>query len=211
MMVIVIRIPPIFAAFGKLDFLILENASELKTGLMAAAILRYCLHHYSILIWRCQPPLRQNFCQHIIFCILYLFTLFYWRSHSSELKKYQILIVGTGLSLLTGISYFTGYLNMPTIIIFGLIVAIYTFFQFIMDKWQSKSSEYILISNIMVFSPVIIFMSIFGIQQQGMSLQQYSIAQIYAIFVIIPETVIFYILSKKIKNNNKLFFYQFLV
>ena len=212
MMVIVSWIGPIFAAFMvPLIYYLGKRIWDWKTGLMAAAF--FTVLPGTFIIQSSFGNVDHHYIETFLstlFCILYLFTLFYWRSHSSELKKYQILIVGTGLSLLTGISYFTGYLNMPTIIIFGLIVAIYTFFQFIMDKWQSKSSEYILISNIMVFSPVIIFMSIFGIQQQGMSLQQYSIAQIYAIFVIIAETVIFYILSKKIKNNNKLFFLSIL-
>lgn len=140
-----------------------------------------------------------------IFCLLYITTITYWVKHSQDLKNHRILISGTILSLSTGMVYFIGYLNMPTIILFGLMVALYTIIQFSVDKIRNKRSEYLIITNLIVYSPVIILMLIFGVQSEGLSLQQYSVAQILAISAIIIETILVYILSEKFQNNNKLY------
>jgi len=200
-------IGPIFAAFMvPLLYFLGKRIWDWKMGLVSAGLITALSGLYFIYssFGNVDHHILETFFS-TLFCFLYLFSLFYWRIHPFELKKYLILITGIGLTFLTGIVYFIGYLNMPTMILFGFIIAIYTFFQFILDYMRNRSSEYLFITNLVIFLPVILLMSIFGVQQSGMSFQQYSIGQILAITAIITGTTILYIVSNKIKSNKKLF------
>ncbi|MEI6293771.1 MAG: STT3 domain-containing protein, partial [Methanomicrobiales archaeon] len=207
MMIAASWIAPIVAAcMIPVIYFLGKHLWDWKTGLVSAGLITCIsgLYFYYSSFGTVDHHILETFFS-TLFCLLYLLTLFYWKKKSSKLKKYPILIEGIVLSLLTGIVYFIGYLNMPTILLFGLIVAIYTLFQFILDYFKNERSDYLLITNLAVFLPVILFMAILGVQQPGMSLQQYSIAQLYAIAAIIAGTVVLYILSNKIKSNFKLF------
>jgi|WetSurMetagenome_2_1015567.scaffolds.fasta_scaffold35187_1 dolichyl-phosphooligosaccharide-protein glycotransferase len=207
MMVTVSWIGPIFASFMvPLLYFLGKHLWDWKTGLLSAAFITclsglYFTYSYFGIV---DHHILETFTS-TIFCLFYLFTLFYWKKHSTEFNKSAVLIPGAGLSILTGLLYFIGYLNIPTIILFGLIIAIYTFFQFILDNWKNKNSGYLFITNLGIFCPVIILMSVFGVHQPGLSFQQYSIAQIFAIAVIIAETILLYFLSRKMQNNIKTF------
>jgi len=138
-----------------------------------------------------------------LFCLMYLLTLMYCKKNSPCVQNRRVLIMFSGLSVITALVFFTGFLNMPTMMLFGLIVAIFTFFQFILDTWENKNELGLILTNIAVFSPVVIFMVIFGIKQPGFSPQQYSISQLLFILLIIGETFVLYILSKQfIRNKN---------
>jgi dolichyl-phosphooligosaccharide-protein glycotransferase len=207
MMVTVSWIGPLFASFMvPLLYLLGKRIWDWKIGIVSAGLISILSGIYFIesVFGNVDHHFLETFTS-TLFCLFYLYTLFYWKTHSSELKKFPILIAGTGFSIFTGILYFIGYLNMPTIILFGFIIAIYTLFQFILDNMNSKRSEYLLFTNIIIFFPVIFLMLIFGIQQPGVSFEQYSIAQIYAISGIIVETILFYYLSYKMKTDKKLF------
>ena len=198
---------PLFAALMvPLLYVLGKRIGDWKTGLVAAGLITGLSGLYFVYssFGNVDHHILETFFS-TLFCFLYLFTLFYWKSHVNELKKYQVLITGFGLSLITGIVYFIGYLNMPTMVLFGLIVAIFTFFQSIIDNRAKRTSELLLITNLGIFLPVILFMLIFGVKQPWVSFQQYSIAQVFAISAIIAETVLLFILSKKLQNNGRLF------
>jgi dolichyl-diphosphooligosaccharide--protein glycosyltransferase len=198
---------PLFAALMvPVLYFLGKHIWDRKAGLVSAGLITCLsgLYFYYSSFGSVDHHILETFFS-TLFCLLYLFTLFYWKKNSSELKQLPTLLVGAGISILTGIVYFIGYLNMPTILLFGFIVAIYTLFQCILDNITKGSSEYLVITNLVIFLPVILLMAIFGVQQPGMSFQQYSIAQLYAIAAIIAGTVVLYILSNKTNNNSKLF------
>ena len=198
---------PLFAALMvPLLYVLGKRIGDWKTGLVAAGLITGLSGLYFVYssFGNVDHHILETFFS-TLFCVLYLFTLFYWKEHVSELKKYPVLITGFGLSLITGIVYFIGYLNMPTMVLFGLIVAIFTFFQSIIDSRAKRTSEFLLITNLGIFLPVILFMLIFGVKQPWVSFQQYSIAQVFAISAIIAETVLLFILSKKLQYNSRLF------
>jgi len=206
MMVIASWIGPVFAALMvPVVYFLGKQIQDWKTGLVAAGLIA-CLSGlffvYSA-FGNVDHHILETFFS-TLFCFLYLFTLKYWLSPADESKKHSTLITGFGLCLLAGVVYFMGYLNIPTIILFGLIVAIFTFVIFFLDRLAKRSSYSILITNLGVFLPVILFMLIFGVKQPGLSFQQYSIAQVFAISAIIAETVILFVLSEKIRDT-KLF------
>ncbi len=137
------------------------------------------------------------------FCLMYLFTLLYCYKNSPGGQDLRVSLVFLLFSLSTAVLYFAGFLNMPTMILFALIVAIYSFIQFIFDTLRNTPSRYLLLTNLAVFSPVVIFMLIFGVKQPGFSLQQYSIAPIIAVIFIIGETFVMYFLSTRLNQNKK--------
>jgi dolichyl-phosphooligosaccharide-protein glycotransferase len=139
------------------------------------------------------------------FCLMYIYTIINYRKKLPELNISRSSIYLLSLSLLTGLIYFIGYLNIPTIILFGLIVSVYTFFQFIWDAVNNKPTKYLLFTNIGVFIPVIVLMLLFGVKQPGLSFQQYGLGQIFAMTAVVIETILLYILSKHLGSNKKLF------
>ncbi|MCX6701501.1 MAG: oligosaccharyl transferase, archaeosortase A system-associated, partial [Methanomicrobiales archaeon] len=190
---------PLLYVFGK-------RIGDWKTGIVAAGLITVLSGLYFVYssFGNVDHHVLETFFS-TLFCFLYLLSLFYWKEHVSELKKYSVLITGFGLSLVTGIVYFMGYLNMPTMVLFGLIVAIFTFFQGIINNRAKRTSELLLITNLGIFLPVILLMLIFGVKQSWVSFQQYSLAQVFAIFAIIAETVFLFILSKKLQHNSRFF------
>jgi dolichyl-diphosphooligosaccharide--protein glycosyltransferase len=123
------------------------------------------------------------------------------RNHSREFKIQRTLLVFLVLSFLTALVYFAGYLNMPTMILFGLIVAIYTFFQFIRDGLANNQDNSLLFTNLGIFSILVIFLVIFGVRKDGFTLQQYSAGHILAIMFIIGETLVMYGLLRYLNRN----------
>ena len=140
-----------------------------------------------------------------LFCLMYLLTLMYCKKNFPCVQNRRVLITFSGLSVITALTYFAGFLNMPTMLLFGLIVAIYTLLQFIWDTLQNKLSKSLALTNIAVFTPIILFIVIFGIKQPGFSPQQYSISQLLFILLIIGETLVLYFLSKELSGNKKLY------
>jgi dolichyl-phosphooligosaccharide-protein glycotransferase len=138
-----------------------------------------------------------------LFCLLYLLTLLFCNENSPSVKNQRTLIIFFIFSMITACVYFAGFLNMPTMLLFGLIVAIYTLLQFSWDTLQNKLNNNLVLTNIAVFSPVFFLMVIFGIKQPGFSPQQYSISQLLFILLIIGETLVLYILSKRFSGNKK--------
>jgi len=141
-----------------------------------------------------------------LFCLMYMVSLKYGKQHPPCFTFQRIPLVFLGLSLLTALTYFAGFLNMPTMILFGSIVALYTFFQFIRDRAANILDTRLLLTNIVIFSMLLVFMAIFGIQRAGFSLQQYSSAHIFAILFIIGGTLVMYALSKWLNQNRGIYF-----
>ncbi len=140
-----------------------------------------------------------------LFCLMYILTLKFCKNHAHELMTQRTLVIFVVLSLLTALVYFCGYLNMPTMILFGLIVAIYTFFEFIRDALANKPGNNLLFTNIGIFSFLVLFLVLFGVKAEGLSLQQYSAGHIFAILFIIGETLVMYALLRYLNRNKGAF------
>jgi dolichyl-phosphooligosaccharide-protein glycotransferase len=207
MMYVVSWIGPIFAALlvpvmyytGKL-------LRDWKTGLLAAGLITILspLFFVNTSFGYFDHHGMETFFS-TLFCLMYIFTVINYRKKLPEFNISKSSIYLLSLSIMTGLIYFIGYLNIPTIILFGLIVTVYTFFQVIWDTIYNKPTRYLLFTNIGVFIPVIVLMFLFGIKQPGLSLQQYTLGQIFAITAVVIETILLYILSKYLGSDKKLF------
>jgi oligosaccharyl transferase (archaeosortase A-associated) len=200
-------IPPLFAALTiPVVYLLGERIWNYKIGLVASGLITILSSVYLV------DTSFGYFDHHCVetffsttFCLMYITTLLYSKNYHSMFKNPQKLIIFLILAVISAVFYFLSYLNMPTIILFGLIVAVFTFFQTILEVYKNNSIIYLFYTNLSIFSLILVMMAAFGVKQAGISLHQYSIGQILAIFFIIIETVVLFWLSRYFKNNKKLF------
>lgn len=201
-------IPPVFAALTvPVVYLLGNRLWNYKAGLVAAGLVTILSSMYFV------DTSFGYFDHHCIetfastlFCVMYIITLLYAKKYHEQFKNSQNILIFIALAVLTAVSYFLGYMNMPTIILFGLIVAIYTFFQYIADGHRNELVNYLLYTNLAVFTLVLIMMAVFGVKEAGMALQQYGIAQILAILLILIETLVFFGLAHYLGKNTRNFF-----
>lgn len=127
-----------------------------------------------------------------IFCLFYMYTILVSKDIKIDLKdihSYKKIIL---LSIITGVSYLIGLFVMPTIILFTMIVGTFTLIQFAIDVIKERSSEYLLLTNVIIYITVIIGLLIFGIKSPTIDLITYSIGHVYAYLGLIIGTIFLY-------------------
>ena len=136
-----------------------------------------------------------------IFCLLYMYVLYSEKDTEvvlNDFSTYRKLVL---ISICAGIAYVIGLLVMPTMILFAMIVGMFTALQFIIDVLRKKSTEYLLLINTIIFSIAIIGVTLFGFKTQGLNLSSYSIGHIYAYLALIGVTGFLYILAQRFKET----------
>ncbi|HJW29410.1 MAG TPA: hypothetical protein VJ508_09170, partial [Saprospiraceae bacterium] len=109
-------------------------------------------------------------------------------------------------STLAAIAYLLGLFTMPTMILFAMIVGIFTVVQFTIDVYRGRTSEYLLLINLTIFVIAIIGLLIFGLQNSGIDLSTYSIGHIFAYLGMIFGTGFLYLLQHYLKEREKYFY-----
>ena len=102
-----------------------------------------------------------------LFCLAYLYILISGKGTKINLADFSTWRKTAFLSVLAGIAYLLGLLVMPTMILFALIVGVFTLVQFMFDFYRGRSSEYLLIANTIVFTIATIGLLIFGFKNPG--------------------------------------------
>jgi dolichyl-diphosphooligosaccharide--protein glycosyltransferase len=136
-----------------------------------------------------------------IFCLLYMIAVFSEKDSKIELKniasyKKTLLLAG-----LAGIAYLLGLFVMPTMILFAMIVGIFTIIQFVIDVYRGKTSEYLLVINTIIFAMAIIGLLAYGLKDPGVNLIFYSIGHIYAYLALIGGTCFLYGIARFVKEK----------
>src|SRR5512137_2067668 len=124
-----------------------------------------------------------------IFCLLYMYTIYSEKDTKIELKNISSYKSTLLLAGLTGIAYLLGLFVMPTMILFAMIVGIFTVIQFIIDVARGKTSEYLLVINTVIFAIAIIGLLAFGLKSSSVTLIFYSIGHVYAYLALIGGTI----------------------
>ena len=141
-----------------------------------------------------------------LFCLVYVCAILAGKGKKIELNVFasyrKILII----SFFAGIAYLLGLFTMPTMILFAMIVGIFTLIQFIIDFYRGNSSEYLLIPNIVVFATAIVGLLAFGLKSSGIDLSAYSIGHVYAYVALILGTAVLYVLAGYFRKKNKYFY-----
>lgn len=187
-------IPPIMAAvMVPVMYYIGKICGDWKTGLLSAFFIAvvsgqyfnrsfygYMDHHIAEVLFSS------------IFCFMYMYTLYSEKDTKIVLRDITTYKKTILLAVLTGVAYLSGYFVMPTMILFGMIVAIFTVIQFLVDGLQGRSSEYLVVINTVTFATAITGILLFGIKIPGISLISYTIGHVYALLVLITVTLVLY-------------------
>jgi len=136
-----------------------------------------------------------------IFCLLYMYILYSERNTNIDLNDFNTYKKLVFLSICAGISYVIGFLVMPTILLFAMIVGIFTLIQFIVDVFRKRQTEYLLLMNTIIFSIVIIGLLLFGFKTIGLNLSSYSIGHVYAYLGLIGVTGLLYLVAQRVKHT----------
>jgi len=141
-----------------------------------------------------------------LFCLFYMYAILSEKGTKIELKNpgtYKSLLLISGLA---GIAYLLGLFTMPTMILFAMIVGIFTIVQFIIDVYRGRTSEYLLLINITIFVIAIIGLLAFGLKTTGLDLSTYSAGHIIAYIVMILGTACLYLLQQYLKTREKYYY-----
>ena len=142
-------IPPLMAAATvAIMYFVGKNCGDWKTGLFASgftavvsgqffyrSLYGYMDHHIGEVLFS------------TIFCLFYMYTIFAEKDANIDLKNFSTYKRTVLLSILTGVAYLLGFFLMPTMILFAMIVGIFTIIQFVIDVYRNRTSEYLLIIN----------------------------------------------------------------
>ena len=197
--------PPLLAfLMVPLLFLIGRRIGDWKTGLLAALFIAIISGQYF------QRSLFGYADHHImevlfstLFCLGYLAILAHTKSRPVDFSRLETLKVPALLAALTGGAYLLGLFTMPTMILFALIVAVFTVVQYVWDFSRGRSSDYLLLANVVIFSIAIAGLLLFGIKHPGLDLSRYSVGHIYAYLMIILATGGLAALARYLKGKGK--------
>ncbi len=136
-----------------------------------------------------------------IFCLMYMYVVFSEKDAKIELKNISTYKKTLLLAGLAGIAYLLGLSVMPTMILFAMIVGIFTLIQFVIDVYRGKTGEYLLLINTVIFTVAIIGLLAYGLKDPGVNLIFYSVGHIYAYLVLIGGTAFLYVVSRLLKGK----------
>jgi oligosaccharyl transferase (archaeosortase A-associated) len=201
-------IPPLMAAaIVAIMYFVGKTCGDWKTGILASgftaiitgqffyrSLYGYMDHHIAEVLFS------------TLFCLFYMYAILSEKGTKIELKNpgsYKTLLLTSGLA---GIAYLLGLFTMPTMILFAMIVGIFTVIQFTIDVYRGRTSEYLLLINITIFLIALIGLLAFGLKSSGIDLSNYSIGHIFAYLGMIFGTVFLYLLQHYFKENKKYYY-----
>jgi oligosaccharyl transferase (archaeosortase A-associated) len=201
-------IPPLMAALTVVVmYFVGKTCGDWKTGLAASGLTAvvsgqffyrslygYMDHHIGEVLFS------------TVFCLFYMYAILSDKDTSIDLKNissYKKTVLCSGLA---GIAYLLGLFIMPTMILFAMIVGIFTVIQFVIDFHKGRTSEYLLVINSVIFIIAIIGLLVFGFKSQGIDLSNYTIGHIYAYVALIGGTLALYGLARYLKGRERLYY-----
>lgn len=136
-----------------------------------------------------------------IFCLTYGYTLLAEKDREINFKDFSSYQRTLLLSLLCGITYLLGLFVMPTMILFAMIVAVFTCVQFIFDFSRGRSGDYLLVINVTTFLIAIAGLILFGLKTTAVDLASYSIGHIFAYTGLIGGTILLWYLAHLLRGK----------
>jgi len=200
-----ILIPPLLATIMvPIMYFVGKHCGDWKTGLLASGFTAIVSGQY---FYRSYAGYIDHHIAEVffstIFCLAYIYALQSGKETKVRFNDIATLKKPAFISLLAGIAYLLGLFTMPTMILFAMIVVIFTVLQCIIDHYRGDSLEYLVLINSIVFAVVIIPFSLFGIQTTGIDLANYSIGHIYAYLGLIIGTFVLYGLERALEGKSR--------
>ncbi|MCM2464858.1 oligosaccharyl transferase, archaeosortase A system-associated [Methanoculleus oceani] len=207
-MVVASWVPPLMAvAMVPVTYLLAKTIADWKTGLIAAGLIAVIGSNYAYrsLFGFVDHHIAETLFS-TIFVLAYVAALLAARDISLSKKNLETLKMPVITAALAGVAYLLGLFNMPTMILFALIVAAFTLVQFLLDFFQDRSSDYLVLVNAVVFAVAIVGMAASGFPHPGLDLSRYTVGHVIAYAALIGGTVALYGLSTYLKGRPKYYF-----
>ncbi|MGB4279535.1 MAG: STT3 domain-containing protein, partial [Methanoculleus sp.] len=201
-------VPPLMAVvMVPVVYLLARKIADWKTGLIAAGLIAVIGSNYAYrsLFGFVDHHIAETLFS-TIFVLAYVTALLAARGATISRANLQGLKIPAITAIIAGVAYLLGYFTMPTMILFALIVAVFTLVQFILDYFQDRSSNYLVFVNAVVFIVVIIGTVAFGFPHPGLDLSRYTIGHVITSAALIAGTAALYGLSVFLKERPKYYF-----
>ncbi|MFA5715333.1 MAG: STT3 domain-containing protein, partial [Candidatus Paceibacterota bacterium] len=181
-------VPPILASIITVtSYFLGKSFNDWKTGLIASVFTAVIGGQY---FYRSTFGFIDHHIAEVLFstlfCLLYIYAL-----RSTTTNKTIII------SFFAGIVYLLGYLTMPTMVLFAMIVGIFTVASFVISQPDKK----LVLINTVVFGTVIIGTLLFGFKTTGYDLSSYSIGHPIVYLGLIIFTVLLYLLASNVSTK----------
>ncbi|WAC05389.1 MAG: oligosaccharyl transferase, archaeosortase A system-associated [Methanoregula sp.] len=201
-------VPPLMAtALVPIMYFVGKTCGDYKTGLLASGFTAvvsgqifyrsfygYMDHHIAEVLFS------------TLFCLFYIYAILAAREQDIDLKKIGAFKKTVIFSGIAGIAYLLGLFTMPTMILFAMIVGIFTLVQSLINVYQDRSIGYLAVANSIIFSVAIIGLLGYGIQYPGLGLSLYTIGHVYAYLSLIGGTWLLYGLIWYLKGRPRYFY-----
>jgi oligosaccharyl transferase (archaeosortase A-associated) len=205
MMYISSLIPPLMAVvMVPLVYLIGQKLVDWKTGLLAAGLLAVMPGQF---LYRSLFGFADHHIAEVlfstIFILAYLCVIAATKENEIDLKRPETWTRPAILSIAPGVAFILGYLVMPTMILFALIVAVFSLIQCLINFWRGRPSEYLLIVNTVTFGIAVLAGLILGAGNGSTTLWVYSYGQVIAFLAVILGTAFITLLPRHLGGRPK--------
>ncbi len=205
MMYVASCVPPLMAAaMVPIVYLLGSKIADWKTGLLAAGLITVVAGNY---VYRSLFGFVDHHIAEVLFstlfALVYVIALASARSRSIDLRRFETIKIPGAMAVLAGFAYLLGLFTMPTMVLFALIVTVFTLVQFVWDFYRNRSSQYLVLLNLAVFGVAAAGLLVFGLPHPGLSLSQYTAGHIIVYLGVIAGTFVLYGLSVCLKDRPK--------
>ena len=207
-MVVASWVPPLMAAaMVPVTYLLAKKLADWKTGLIAAGLIAVIGSNYAYrsLFGFVDHHIAETLFS-TFFVLAYVVALLAARDITLSRTNLESLKMPAITAAFAGVAYLLGYLVMPTMILFALIVAAFTLVQFTLDFFKGRSSDYLVFVNTVTFAVVIIGTVAFGFPHPGLDLSLYSFGHVVACVALIGGTLALYGLSVFLRERPNYYF-----
>ena len=203
-----LMVPPIMAALMvPLVFLLVRKISDWKCAIFASGLVAVMGGQY---FFRSLYGYLDHHIAEVLFGTLFIFAYVYcmwWaKENPVDISKRETLVRPVILALLAGVAYILGLFIMPTMILFALIIGVFTVIQFIWDFYRKQSSDYLLVTNVVTFGFATVAFFIVGIQTAGFQFNYYTLAHPLSYLLLVIGSVLLYLLARFLKGK-KVYYY----
>ena len=177
-----------------------------KTGLIAAIFIAFVSGEY---FYRSSFGMVDHHIAEVFFTTVFSLVYLYLIKNSGRddisvrnFSSVKPLIIP---ALVAGGAFGLGLLVSPTVILFLGIVGVYTVLQYCWNIYHNRTTDCLLVTNILFSLVALIFLAFNGVHSSDFSFIAYSYAQVYSLILLILGTIFLHVLSLVFRGKPGIF------